>query len=186
MERWIQRSLVDFEHMLRHLLDPLGDRPAVLRLLLQRSEDQEVESALKKVERLAVRCHSVECRHQSIAPLVSNVNTNLELRRLHPAAHIGADEPLRLAMILSRAPRSGGRPCRRGTELDEVLGPFVMCVGSFLPFQTTYYLNGHHIIAAELQRRGVRVRTDDNAFLGTANLAVLQTIADQLDPETIR
>src|SRR2546428_2377529 len=31
---------------------------------------------------------------------------------------------------------------------DEVLGPFVMCVGSFLPFQTTYYLNGHHIIAA--------------------------------------
>jgi hypothetical protein len=35
---------------------------------------------------------------------------------------------------------------------DEVLGPFVMCVGSFLPFQTTYYLNGHHIIAANLQR----------------------------------
>jgi hypothetical protein len=69
---------------------------------------------------------------------------------------------------------------------DEVLGPFVMCVGSFLPFQTTYYLNGHHLIATELQRRGVRVRTDDNAFLGTANLAVLQTIADQLDRETIR
>jgi len=44
---------------------------------------------------------------------------------------------------------------------DEVLGPFVMCVGSFLPFQTTYYLNGHHIIAGDLQRRGVRFRTDD-------------------------
>jgi hypothetical protein len=44
-----------------------------------------------------------------------------------------------------------------------------MCVGSFLPFQTTYYLNGHHIIAGELQRRGVRFRTDDNAFLWTAN-----------------
>ena len=38
---------------------------------------------------------------------------------------------------------------------DEVLGPLVMCVGSFLPFQTTYYLNGHHIIAGDLQRRGL-------------------------------
>jgi len=69
---------------------------------------------------------------------------------------------------------------------DEVLGPFVMCVGSFLPFQTTYYLNGHHIIAGDLQRRGVRFRTDDNAFLWTANLEALQAAADRLDPEIIR
>ena len=69
---------------------------------------------------------------------------------------------------------------------DEVLGPFVMCVGSFLPFQTTYYLNGHHIIAGDLQRRGVRFRTDDNAFLWTANLEALQAAADRLDPEQIR
>jgi len=26
---------------------------------------------------------------------------------------------------------------------DEVLGPMVMRVGSFFPFQATYYLNGH-------------------------------------------
>jgi hypothetical protein len=69
---------------------------------------------------------------------------------------------------------------------DEVLGPFVMCVGSFLPFQTTYYLNGHHIIAEDLQRRGVRFRTDDNAFLWTADLEALQAAADRLDPELIR
>src|SRR5216683_2554091 len=69
---------------------------------------------------------------------------------------------------------------------DEVLGPFVMCVGSFLPFQTTYYLNGHHIIAGELQRRGVRFRQDDNAFLSTNNLSALQAVADGLDPELIR
>lgn len=69
---------------------------------------------------------------------------------------------------------------------DEVLGPFVMCVGSFLPFQTTYYLNGHHLIAGDLQRRGVRFRTDDNAFLWTANLEALQAAADRLDPEIIR
>ena len=53
---------------------------------------------------------------------------------------------------------------------DEVLGPFVMCAGSFLPFQTTYDLNGHHIIAGELQRRGVRFRKDDTAVLSTNNL----------------
>jgi len=69
---------------------------------------------------------------------------------------------------------------------DAVLGPIVMCVGSFLPFQTTYYLNGHHIIAGELQRRGVRFRKDDNAFLWTANQEALQAAADQLGPEVIR
>ena len=68
---------------------------------------------------------------------------------------------------------------------DEVLGPFVLCVGSFLPFQTTYYLNGP-IIAGDLQRRGVRFRTDDNAFLWTANLEALQAAADRLDPATIQ
>src|SRR3989442_4311131 len=36
---------------------------------------------------------------------------------------------------------------------DEVLGPMVMCVGSFLPFQTTYYLNGHHLMKGELRRQ---------------------------------
>lgn len=41
----------------------------------------------------------------------------------------------------------------------------VMCVGSFLPFHTTYYLNGHVFMAGELQRRGVRFRKDDNGFL---------------------
>jgi len=69
---------------------------------------------------------------------------------------------------------------------DEVLGPFLMCVGSFLPFQTTYYLNGHHIIAGELTRQGVRFRKDDNAFLWAADVHALQATADRLDPEVIR
>jgi len=69
---------------------------------------------------------------------------------------------------------------------DEVLGSMVMCVGSFLPFQTTYYLNGHHFIAGELERQRVRFRKDDNAFLGTADLAALQEAADRLSPEIIR
>jgi len=69
---------------------------------------------------------------------------------------------------------------------DEMLGPFVLCVGSFMPFQTTYYINGHHIIAGELARQGVRFRKDDNAFLWTADVPALQAAADRLDPEVIR
>ena len=69
---------------------------------------------------------------------------------------------------------------------DEVLGPMVMCVGSFLPFQTTYYINGHHFIAGELQRQGVRFRKDDNAFLWTDNPQALQAAADRLSAEIIR
>jgi hypothetical protein len=37
---------------------------------------------------------------------------------------------------------------------DEGLGPLVLGVGSFLPFQTTYYLNGHHCIEVELRAAG--------------------------------
>jgi len=52
---------------------------------------------------------------------------------------------------------------------DPVIGPLVMCVGTWFPFQTTYYLNGHHFIEIELQRQGVAYRKDDNAFLWTAD-----------------
>jgi hypothetical protein len=69
---------------------------------------------------------------------------------------------------------------------DEVLGPFVLCVGSFLPFQTTYYLNGHHVIAGELQRAGIRFRADDNAFLAVSDVTALQAAADRLSADMIR
>ena len=69
---------------------------------------------------------------------------------------------------------------------DEILGPFVLCVGSFLPFQTTYSLNAHHVIAGELQRQGVRFRKDDNAFLWVADVQALQTAADGLTADRIR
>ncbi len=62
----------------------------------------------------------------------------------------------------------------------------VMCVGSFLPFQTTYYFNGHHYIAGELQRQGVRFRQDDNAFLWVSDVKQLQAAADRLSPDIIR
>ncbi len=69
---------------------------------------------------------------------------------------------------------------------DEVLGPMSMCVGSFLPFSITYYLNGHHYIERQLLRQKVMFRKDDNAFLAVADPAALQAAADGLSADIIR
>jgi DNA-binding HxlR family transcriptional regulator len=69
---------------------------------------------------------------------------------------------------------------------DEVIGPMVMCVGSYLPFLTTYYLNGHNWIENQLKQRGVAFRKDDNAFLSVADPVELQKAADSLTAEVIR
>ncbi len=69
---------------------------------------------------------------------------------------------------------------------DEMLGPIVMCVGSFFPFKTTYYLNGHSFIEQQLNRAEVGFRKDDNAFLAVSDVAALQAIADELSPQIIR
>ncbi len=68
---------------------------------------------------------------------------------------------------------------------DPVIGPLAMCVGTYLPFQTTYYLNGHNFMEIELRRQGVAFRKDDNAFLSTADPKALQAAADQLSASII-
>lgn len=69
---------------------------------------------------------------------------------------------------------------------DEVLGPIVMRVASFFPFQATYYLNGHSFIEQELRRAQVGFRKNDNAFLAVDDAVQLQAAADRLSPEIIR
>src|SRR6266513_4173637 len=69
---------------------------------------------------------------------------------------------------------------------DETLGPIVMRVASFFPFQTTYYLNGHSCIEQELNRAQVGFRKHDNAFLAIDDVAALQAAADRLSPDIIR
>ena len=69
---------------------------------------------------------------------------------------------------------------------DEVLGPMVIRVASFFPFQTTYYLNGHSFIEQELNRAQVGFRKNDNAFLAVDDVAALQAAADRLSPDIIR
>ena len=69
---------------------------------------------------------------------------------------------------------------------DETLGPMVMRVASFLPFQTTYYLNGHSFIEQELNRAQIGFHKHDNAFLAVDDVAALQAAADRLSPDIIR
>lgn len=69
---------------------------------------------------------------------------------------------------------------------DEVLGPMVLRVASFFPFQTTYWLNGHCFMEKVLQQKGVRFRKNDNAFLAVADPQALQEAADGFTPEVIR
>jgi hypothetical protein len=69
---------------------------------------------------------------------------------------------------------------------DEVLGAFVMRVGTFFPFQTTYYLNGHSFMERELLREKVSFRKNDNAFLSVADPEALQAAADRFTAATIR
>ena len=69
---------------------------------------------------------------------------------------------------------------------DEVLGPMVMRVATFFPFQTTYYLNGHNFIEQELNRNKIAFRKNDNAFLAVDDVGALQAAADKLSPAIIR
>jgi hypothetical protein len=69
---------------------------------------------------------------------------------------------------------------------DETLGPMVMRVASFFPFQATYYLNGHSFIEQELNKNKIGFRKNDNAFLAVDDVAALQGAADRLTGEVIR
>jgi len=59
-------------------------------------------------------------------------------------------------------------------------------VASFLPFQATYYLNGHSFIEQELARSKIAFRKNDNAFLAVEDIAALQAAADRLSPQIIQ
>jgi hypothetical protein len=70
--------------------------------------------------------------------------------------------------------------------LDEVAGPMVLRVGSFLPFAVTAYLNGHSFLEQELRRRAITFRKQENSFLSVSDPETLQAVADSLDWKVIQ
>jgi hypothetical protein len=69
---------------------------------------------------------------------------------------------------------------------DEVMGPMILRIGSFFPFQATYWINGHSFMEQELKRLNISFRKDDNAFLDVDDPKALQAAADRLSAEIIR
>jgi hypothetical protein len=129
------------------------------------------------------------------APLATPSGAKQRLRRLFYLQEPGgrADVPDHRAEISHQRPnyRIVANQRSRFTHYyfyihDEVLGPFVMCMGSFFPFKATYYLNGHSFIEHQLGRAEISFRKDDNAFLAVGDVAALQAAADKLSPKIIR
>jgi len=69
---------------------------------------------------------------------------------------------------------------------DEVMGPMILRVATFFPFQATYWINGHSFMEQELKRLKIRFRKNDNAFLAVDDPESLQAAADRLSAEIIR
>ena len=69
---------------------------------------------------------------------------------------------------------------------DATLGPMVLRVASFLPFQTTYYINGHHFLEAEMNRARIGFRKNDNAFLAVDDPRALQQATERLTPKLLQ
>jgi hypothetical protein len=69
---------------------------------------------------------------------------------------------------------------------DEAMGPMILRIGSFFPFQATYWINGHSFMEQELKRLKISFRKDDNAFLAVDDPKALQAAADRLNAQIIR
>lgn len=59
-------------------------------------------------------------------------------------------------------------------------------MGTFIPFEASYYLNGHAYIEGQLRRAGVEFRKSDNAFASVPSVEALQKAADSFTPEVIQ
>ncbi len=69
---------------------------------------------------------------------------------------------------------------------DPQLGPMILRVASFLPFQTTYYINGHCFLEAELNRTGIPFRKKDNAFVSVDNPHTLQQASNRFTSKLLQ
>jgi len=69
---------------------------------------------------------------------------------------------------------------------DEVLGNMSIRVGTYLPFNATYYLNEHNFIEQELKKNSINYKKKDNAFLSPDDNRKIQEADERFKPEIIR
>jgi hypothetical protein len=185
------------EHIVHFFRDVLGLYPITKEVLSQRTIEYKhwveafarnhkipmewAQKGVRKEDYVQPHLDRMQRRHRfGVYFILQSMEQGFSFQSLHPK--YASDDP-------------NYRPIRRRPSRfthfyfyirDETLGPMVMCIGTFLPFQTTYYINGHHFVEGELKRQNIRFRKNDNAFLWTADVQALQTAADKLDAKTIR
>jgi hypothetical protein len=69
---------------------------------------------------------------------------------------------------------------------DPEMGPMIVRMGTFIPFEASYWINGHSFIERQLERQGVKFDKRDNAFVSVEDVNKLQQAADAMTGEVIR
>jgi len=69
---------------------------------------------------------------------------------------------------------------------DKVLGNMYVKVGSYLPFNTVYYINGHEFIEQEFKKNNIKYRKEDNAFLSPTEENTIREASNKFTAEIIR
>ena len=70
--------------------------------------------------------------------------------------------------------------------LDEELGLIYVRVPTWLPFRLQIYLNGHNVLARQLEKEAIPYEQMDNCFLHIAQWDRAQALADTLGPKALR
>jgi hypothetical protein len=65
--------------------------------------------------------------------------------------------------------------------IDPELGLCYLRVPTWCPFRLQFYFNGHNLLAATLDRRGIAYKLVDNAFADISDFKAAQKLADDLD-----
>ncbi len=66
--------------------------------------------------------------------------------------------------------------------VDRDLGLCYLRVPTWAPFRLQFYCNGHHVLARQLQRKGILFTLLDNAFVELADWPRAQALADAWEP----
>ena len=69
--------------------------------------------------------------------------------------------------------------------VDDDFGPFFLKFCSYFPYTARLCVNGHEYVKRQLAKRGVAFEALDNGLLSSADRALAQRLADELDAEKI-
>ena len=69
---------------------------------------------------------------------------------------------------------------------DSLLGgPCYLKISSYLPFQCEFYFNGHNAIQVQLDKKGVRYRRQDNAFVDVEDTEAIRKAVESLNGRAV-